>query len=148
MNNRSGFTLLEVLVATVVLAVAISGTLSALSTSMRNASRLNDYDRAAMLGRRKMDELLLDRKLPKLVFLEGRYDPRLTGGSDIGWRARVSHWEMTTNPAPGPGSRTLERVELEIWWMDGDRRRVFPLEGFRRGTLTQQDIAAGALLPQ
>ena len=147
MTNQRGFTLLEVLVATVVLALAISGTLSSLSTSMRNASRLSDYDRAAMLGRRKMDELLLDRKLPKLVFLEGRYDARLTGGTDMGWRARITHFEMTRNPAPAPGARTLERVELEIWWSDGNRRKAFALEGFRRGTLTEQDVAAGALLP-
>ncbi|HYO80982.1 MAG TPA: prepilin-type N-terminal cleavage/methylation domain-containing protein, partial [Bryobacteraceae bacterium] len=147
-RRHDGFTLLEVLVATVVLALAISGTLSALSTSLRNAARLNDYDRAAMLGRRKLDELLLDRKLPKLVFLEGRWDPSLTGGRETGWRARITHWEMTRNPAPGPGSPTLERVQLELWWNDNERRRSFHLEGFRRGTLTEQDIAAGALLPQ
>ena len=73
--KQSGFTLLEVLVATVIMAVAIGGTLSALSSSMRNEARLSDYDRAAMFARRKLDELLVDRKLPKMAPLEGVWDP-------------------------------------------------------------------------
>lgn len=146
MRSERGFTLLEVLVASVIMAIAVSGVLSALSSSMRNASRLTDYDRSAMLGRRKMDELLLDRKLPKMVVLEGRYDPRLTNNRESGWRARIQPWEMLPNP--GAGALVLDRIQLEVWWMEGDRRKVFALEGFRRGQLTGADIEAGALLPK
>jgi general secretion pathway protein I len=124
--SQRGFTLLEVLVATVIMSIAIAGTLSALSGSMRNATRLSEYDRAAMLARRKMDELLLDRKLPRLVFIEGRWDPNTTGGRESGWRARVQPWEWS--PTAGPGAAILERIELEVWWVDGERRRSFPLE--------------------
>jgi general secretion pathway protein I len=145
-HSEQGFTLLEVLVASVIMAIAIAGVLSALSGSMRNASRLTDYDRAAMLGRRKMDELLVDRKLPRFVTLEGRWDPSLSAGRAAGWRARVQPWEML--PDPLAGSEVLERVELEVWWQDGARRRTFALEGFRRGILTPADIAAGAALPK
>ena len=88
-----GFTLLEVLVATLIMAVAVTGLLSALSTSLRTASRLTDYDRAGLLARQKMDELLLANKLPKLAPFEGTWDPALTGGLKMGWRARVSPFE-------------------------------------------------------
>jgi len=46
-----GFTLLEVLVATLIMGLAVVGLLSAISTSMRNAARLTDYDRVAMVAR-------------------------------------------------------------------------------------------------
>ena len=146
MRRQRGFTLLEVLVATTLMAIAVSGILSALSSTMRNQARLTDYDRSAMLARRKMDELLLDRKLPKYVYLEGQWDPSLTNTRQSGWRARIMPWEIA--PASGPGAGVLERIELEVWWLEGDRRRVFALEGFRRGMLTEADIAQGALAPR
>ena len=146
MRNQRGFTLLEVLVATTLMAIAITGLLSALSSTMRNASRLTDYDRSAMLARRKMDELLLDRKLPKFVFLEGQWHPSMANGRQAGWRARIQPWEVA--PATGAGSNMLERIELEVWWLEGERRRGITLEGFRRAMLTEADIAQGAVVPK
>lgn len=139
--RQRGFTLLEVMVATVILAIAITGVLSALSTSVRNAARLTDYDRAAMLARRKMDELLVDKRLPRFVQLSGTWDPALTNGQPSGWTARSQPWEM--QPEASPGMPILERIELQVWWDAGDRRRVFALEGFRRSVLTAWDVQAG-----
>ena len=62
--NRRGFTLLEVLVATAIMGIAVAGLIAGLSQSVKNASRLTDYDRAAMLARTKMNDLLLDVNLP------------------------------------------------------------------------------------
>ncbi len=140
MKNRRGFTLLEVLVASVIMAVAISGLMSAINTSLRSAARLTDYDRAVMLGRQKMDELLIAAKLPKLTPFEGTWDETITGGPPMAWRARLSPYEMPPNA--GLGTPFLERIQLEIWWTTQDRRRSFSLEGFRKSALTQDDMAA------
>ena len=99
--GQRGFTLLEVLVATVMLAVAISGLMSALSTSLRGASRVTEYDRAAMLARRKMDEIIAERRLPRNMMFEGAYNPAETNGSPSGWRAQVAGFELPPNPRPG-----------------------------------------------
>lgn len=135
--NRRGFTLLEVLVATTIMAIAVTGLLAALSTSLNNAARLTDYDRAALLARRKMDELLLAPRLPRQAVLEGRFE-----NASAAWRARATPFEAP--PGAGPGAQILERIELEIWWMSGDQRRSFTLEGFRKSLLTPDDVAAGS----
>ena len=139
--KQRGFTLLEVLVATVILAVAVTGLMSALSTSLGSAARLTDYDRAALLGRQKMDELIIASNLPKLTPIEGIWAPEVAGDLKAGWRARLSPFEMPSTA--GPGTPYLERVELEIWWMNGEKRRTLNLEAFRRSVITTEDRAAG-----
>jgi general secretion pathway protein I len=126
-----GFTLLEMLVATLIMGIAVVGLLANISASLGNATRLTAYDRAALLARQKMDEMLLDQHLPKFVPLEGGFDPALTGGAEAGWRAQITPFEVP--PAARPGTEILERLELEIWWMSGGKRRTLALEGFRRG---------------
>ena len=139
--RQRGFTLLEVLVATLIMAVAVTGILSTLSTSLRSASRLTDYDRAALLARQKMDELLIATRVPKLTPFEGTWGPEVTGGRQSGWRARITPFEML--PGSSVGAAYLERIELEIWWMYGQQRRTFRIEGYRRSVMTEGDVAAG-----
>jgi prepilin-type N-terminal cleavage/methylation domain-containing protein len=143
--NRRGFTLLEMLVATVIMAVVVAGALSALSTSLSNASRLTEADRLAMLGRRKMDELLLATRVPHGIAIEGQWDPVLTGGQPAGWRAVFSAFEYV--PGSAPGAPALERVQLEVWMESGERRRSLTLEGFRKGVVQPQDLMGQGAAP-
>jgi general secretion pathway protein I len=106
MTSRRGFTLLEVLVATTIMGIAVVTLMSGLSISVRNASRLTDYDRAALLARAKM------------------------GGARGGWRARLTPFQ--SKPGAPPQALGLDRLQLEIWWMAGDHRRTFNLEAYRR----------------
>jgi general secretion pathway protein I len=128
--SEKGFTLLEVLVATLIMGIAITGLLSGLSAASRNAARLTDYDRATLLAKSKMDELLADHKLRRKIPIAGTFDPALCGGITAGWNALVTPFE--TAPGGGPGRWVVDRIELEIWWMNGSTRRAFSLEGFRR----------------
>jgi general secretion pathway protein I len=134
---RKGFTLLEVLVATLIMGIAISGILSGLAGAARNTSRLTDHDRATLLAKQKMDELLADRNAPRNQDLAGDFDALTVGGEHAGWHARVTPFEAL--PGTGPGAIGVDRVELEIWWMDGAVRRTFALEAFRRNRLQKGD---------
>jgi len=140
--KQRGFTLLEVMVATLIMAVAVTGLLSAISTSLRSASRLTDYDRATLLARQKMDELLIAKNLPMLTTLEGGWEQGVTGGVNMGWCARLTPFEVP--PGSGPEAPFLERVELEIWWMNGNQKRKFMIEGFRRAVPAPKGQPPGA----
>ena len=141
MKRADGFTLLEMMVATVILAVAIVGLVSGISGALRNAGRLTDYDRAVQLAGQRMNELLIDDRLPRGTAIEGQFDPQQSGGLDAGWRAQVSNFELP--PAPAPGQVGLDRIQLEIWWISGSGRRTFSLDGYRPHVLRAPDFAAG-----
>jgi len=128
--NERGFTLLEMLVATLIMGVAVVGLLGNISTSMRHANDLTEYDRATLLARRTMDQLLLDQRLPRGPAFGGEFDSALTGGVPGGWNARVTLFERPPQAPPLLGA--LERLELEVWWMRGMERRSVSLEAFRR----------------
>jgi general secretion pathway protein I len=138
-RGKRGFTLLEMIVATTIMGIAVAGLMSGISSSTRNAVRLRDYDRVVQLARLRMNGLLADPRAPR----EGQFDSAITGGLECGWRAQVSVAEQSS-PTPAAGDYVLDRIQLEIWWMSGGQRRSFPLESYQRRTLRPEDIAAGA----
>lgn len=138
--QQRGFTLLEVMVATLIMAIAVAGLMGAISTSLRNAARLTDHDRAVLLGHQKMDELLLAIGLEKAVPFDGTWGPEVTGGGEMGWRARLTPFEVPKGS--GVGRPFIERVELQIWWMNGSQRRSFTIQGYHRAVLTKADLLA------
>jgi type II secretion system protein I len=132
--RRAGFTLLEVLVATVIMGIAVAGLIAGLSQSVKNASRLTDYDRAAMLARTKMNDLLLDVNLPFDGTVEGHFDRDQSGGIPSGWRASLRPFDVP--PRAQPGSVILQRVALELWWQPSSgTRRTIQLESYRRTSI-------------
>jgi general secretion pathway protein I len=136
--RKRGFTLLEMLVASTIMAVAIVGLLSGIGGATRNAARLRDYDRAAQLARFRMNELLADETLRPGGALGGAFDRKLTSGTDIEWQARITTVEMP--PSPMTGQPCLERIELQIWWMAGPQKKTFTLDAYRTHILMQGDL--------
>ena len=77
---EQGFTLLEVLVATLIMGIAVAGILERLcGERSRNAARLTDNDRATLLAKQKMDELLIDREAPRNPDRGAEFDPAQVG---------------------------------------------------------------------
>ena len=126
MRRTRGFTLLEMIVATLIMAIAVVGLLAAISGTAHNAARLRDYDRVVQLGRLRMNDILADPAAP----LSGVFDPDLTGGMEAGWTAQVASFEEP--PVSMPGAIALDHVRLQIWWIPSGQRRTFTMEGLRR----------------
>ena len=59
-----------------------------------------------------------------------------------GWRARILPFE--TASGAGPGNWVVDRVELEVWWLNGSTRRSYTLEGYRRSLLQPGDLQGAA----
>jgi general secretion pathway protein I len=136
-TGRRGFTLLEMMVATTIMGVAVVGLLSEISSSVHNATRLRDYDRVAQLARERMNELLADYNMPREVELSGQFDPAITGGLEAGWRSQLSTFEK---PSSMVGQLALDRIRLEVWWNASGHRRTIELESFRKRWTTPHDF--------
>ena len=129
--NRRGFTLLEVLVATVIMGIAVTGMIVGLTQSVKNAGRLADYDRAVMLARTQMYDLLLNVNLPFDGSLEGDFSHAQSGGIPSGWKAALSPFDVPPNAAPG--TFILQQIALEVWWEPASGgRRTMQLQSYRR----------------
>jgi len=140
-KSTRGVTLLEMIVAATILAIAVVGLMAGLSGTTHNAAKLQDYDRAVQLGRTRMNDLMVDRRMPRNTYVSGAFDPAQTGGLEAGWKARLTSFEMP--PQPGPGQIGLDRVELQVWWRNGDNVRTFTLDAYRPHVLLDEDVAAG-----
>jgi len=140
MKSERGLTLLEMIVATTILAIAIVGLMSGLAGTTRNAARLQDYDRAVQLGRLRMNELLLDPRIPRDSLVQGAFPPSEAGGMEAGWKARVT--QFAPPPAIQSGATAIDRVELEVWWRSGQNIRTYTLDAYRPRALTKEDLSA------
>ena len=121
MRRGRGFTLLEMMVASVIMSVAVVGMLSGLAGSTRNAARLRDYDRVTQLARLRMNDLLVDPAFRPGAAVGGTFDPSLIGGLEAGWQARAFDFEQAP-PAQSPRREKWFSTEivLDIWWMVGE----------------------------
>ena len=130
MRSQRGFTLLEMIVATLIMGIAVTGLLSGIAGATRNAARVREYDRAAQLAHEQMSRLLTDFTLPQNGQAGANFDVDLTGGMECGWTAQTS--VAAAPPTPGPNQFFLEKISLQIWWMTNGNRRTITLEGYRR----------------
>jgi len=124
---RRGFTLLEMLVASAIMAAAVVGLMAGLAGTTRNAARLRNYDRVVQLGRLRMNDLLADQRIQGST--GGAFPPELVGGLTAGWTANVA--KVEEGPDAIAGNFALDRVLLEIWWVESGQRRNYTLEAYR-----------------
>jgi len=118
-KNRCGFTLIEVLVATMILAICIVVILQLFSGGLKSSRVSGDYTRAIFYAREKMEEFLLFNELTDMV-LEGEYTDGFT------WKATIQSIE------PGENEETqlpvdIFNIDVEVRWPYGLGQKHFEI---------------------
>jgi prepilin-type N-terminal cleavage/methylation domain-containing protein len=125
-----GFTLLEVLVATSILGIAVAVVLQLFSANLRALSLSGDYVSAAMRAESKMGEILNDDALSEKISTET---------TDDGYRIEISVTETLKERTENLQVKLLA-IDLTIQWMHGAKERSLTLR-------TVKVVNKGEILP-
>lgn len=125
-NKNRGMTLIEVLVAFVVLSVTMAVILQIFTGGMRNARLADSYSRAAFLAESRLAAVGLERPLAP--------------GEETGRVEPDFHWRVSVVPVDdgGAADRQLLPVriyEVQVWvgWSEDGRERQVTINSLRLG---------------
>ncbi|WP_147653454.1 type II secretion system protein XpsI [Vulcaniibacterium gelatinicum] len=129
MNRRAaGFSLIEVLVAFGVLALALTFLLGTLSSGTRQVRWADEAGRAALHAQSLLDQVGVGEPLRPGIeegtFEEGRYR----------WTLQVEPWQdPARDPAQpqDPAAPQLLRLDLQVQWRDGGPRERLHVQSLR-----------------
>lgn len=97
-----GFTLVEVLIAVAVLAIAMAAIISAMARQADNAGYLRQKTIALWVAHNRLTELQLKPEWPAIGRADGKMEM-----SGLEWR-----WETTVTQAPG--QKKLRRIDIKV----------------------------------
>ena len=129
-SNR-GFSLLEVLVAFVILALVLGVLMQIFSGGLRNASRAGEYQHAVLLGQSKLASVGIEMPLK---------ESESNGEFDDTYRWQVSIRPYLDSRAQAGGHTglpapllpvTLMEVEIRVLWGDSEQPRSVSLQTLR-----------------
>lgn len=118
-RRRRGFTLVEMMVAVVLLGVGISACVACMGTSTRASALAEQYTAVQLLAREKLAEI-------ELQGVQSGEDQGDFGPDRPGYA-----WRMVAEPADVAG---LRRVHLLLLWGDEANPRVAEFTTYVRGT--------------
>lgn len=114
-NNNSGFTLMEVLIAMLILSVGLLG-MAALITGIINSNKLsNRISAATVLAQDKMEKI-------RGVGYDDAEDE--AGTEDYGDISNYPLYERITAVAPNDPAAGMKKITVTVYWDDGDHSVV------------------------
>jgi len=116
MKRDNGFTLIEVVVAMAILAIALTMAISLFGGSLRSAATVSSYSDAVVVAREKMDEVLCCADVEFKKFDEGTSGP-------FAWTRKIEPFT-----ADGEEVEGLVRVEVSVSWPSGGRAKEVRFE--------------------
>lgn len=110
-RSQSGFTLVEVLVALAVVAVALAATLFSASQSAASAAQFRDLTLGNVVARNAAIEFQLQEDWPKTGNSDGDVE---LGGGDWRWEAEVIE----------TADENIRRANIQVFLLGGDEPRL------------------------
>lgn len=123
-SRIAGFTLLEIIVAFVILALVFAAVFSTFSIGLRNATLAGDYAGAVVQAEAKLGLLGVAEPLEEGV-TRGRFSPL------YGWRQSVRLLPRPSDPLAGTNAPRLYEVTLTVSWGSGSEARDLTLRTIR-----------------
>jgi len=112
--RQGGFTLLEVMVAVAIIAIALTALLGSHSQSISLAGEAKFYTTASLLAQRKMAELELTG-----------FDDLVSDRGDFGEEFPGYRWEVKVDQADFEGfeeiTKHIKQIDLALYWGESSR---------------------------
>jgi general secretion pathway protein I len=116
-NRQIGFTLIEVLVAFVMLALVLGTAFEIFSSGLARASELDNHSRALVVAQSRLAATGLEEPLKEGDTHGDSDDHRFR------WTVSVRKLEEGTDPAaPAPSVYSMYRIDVRVDWTGGDAR--------------------------
>ena len=125
--REAGFTLIEVLVATVIAALALGALLESFSSGLSAVSQLAALDRASLLA-----QSFLEAVGARDLLAEGVEAGQASDG--VEWRTTTRRRDDLVYSDPSKVLVIPYEVEVEVAWRDGRTSRSLTLRTIRLGT--------------
>jgi len=116
-NQHSGFTLIEVLVALVLLAIGLSAMVKSASENTLNTAYLRDKYLASLVATNKLNEMRVLKTWPGIARTNGYIEM-----VKLRWR-----WDMEIKSTP---DANLRRVILRVSLEQDEEKKLFTLNGY------------------
>ncbi len=125
-NNR-GFTLIEIVVALLVLAIASAVIFEGFSVGFRNARTADDFAQAVLIAQSKLAPTGVSEPL----------SAGFTSGEELNkyaWTVKVDSVEVAPDEGATPSSLQPFFVAVDVVWSDGGTQRTVSLSTLRLAT--------------
>lgn len=133
LTSHGGYTLIETLVAVMLLAISLVIIMQLFSGGLRAIRLSNDYERAVFYARERMEET---RLAPDLI------ENTLQGELDDRYRWEVVIRDLDADAAPNQrkaGTLTRFSIRVTVHWPSGEREKTFSLDAMRTAPLGRPD---------
>jgi type II secretion system protein I len=146
LGPNAGFTLIEVLVALVIMGIGVASILVAYSGSLRLMQSARDHTVAAMLARSKLEETLASGNAD----ITGDNADERYNGTLFGYRITTTPIALTTKAvAEKLGDLPkLEEIRVEVFWGSEDRRQRYVIAAYRHELKKPSDTKALTATPK
>lgn len=124
-QNNCGFTLLETLVAMMILSVALVVIMQLFSGGLRSGRIAEDYNQAVFFAKEKMEEILLAKHFTESLN-EGAFDQKYR------WKAQIEPIVMDET-GQIDDSVKLFNIKVDVLWDEGKQERNYEISTIRLG---------------
>jgi general secretion pathway protein I len=130
-RHARGFSLLEVIAAIMLLAIAFGALMEVAGGSIRLTQKSSDYTQAALWARSALDtRFVLEPLQPGVT--QGKFDNRFR------WRLQVSPWAVPNSaPASTPYAFQMYKLDLDVMWGSAPFEHTARFSTLRIGSTAQ-----------